>query len=198
MASDDRLIQAVQRATQKLASSGNFNVLMQDVLAICVEAVGASGGTIYLHDAPASRLRFQHVLPAEIVDKLPTKDMPDDFGMAGTAFQTHQAVRRSFPEKPKEEWNSFEQATGVPVRSMVAAPLMIETENPIGVVQLINKTQGEFTDSDLAVLDIVSSVSTMAYHNFRLTEESARASTLLGMARSATTSAISPPPSTPT
>jgi signal transduction histidine kinase len=66
---------------------------------------------------------------------------------------------------------------------MVAAPLMIETENPIGVVQLINKTQGEFTDSDLAVLDIVSSVSTMAYHNFRLTEESARASTLLGMGK---------------
>lgn len=183
MASEDRLIEAVQRATQRLASAGNFDVLMQDVLAICVEAVRASGGTIYLHDAPAARLRFQHVLPADVADKLPTKDMPDDFGMAGTAFQTRQAVRRSFSEKPKEEWNSFEQATGVPVRSMVAAPLMIESENPIGVVQLINKADGEFTDSDLAVLDIVSSVSTMAYLNFRLTEESARASTLLGMGK---------------
>jgi signal transduction histidine kinase len=183
MATDDRLIQAVQRATRKLASSGNFNVLMRDVLAICVEAVGASGGTIYLHDAPSNRLRFQHVVPEDVADKLPTKDMPDDFGMAGEAFQSRQTVRRDFPDKPKEAWNSFEQATGVLVRNMVAAPLMIEDETPIGVVQLINKIEGDFADSDCAVLDIVSSVSTMAYLNFRLTEESTRASTLLGMGK---------------
>lgn len=183
MATDDRLIQAVQRATRKLASAGNFNVLMRDVLAICVEAVGASGGTIYLHDAPAKRLSFQHVLPEAIVDKLPTKDMPDDFGMAGQAFQTRQTIRKTFPEKPRPEWSSFEQATGVAVRSMVATPLLIEDEAPIGVVQLINKVGGEFTDPDCAVLDIVSSVSTMAYLNYRLTDESTRASTLLGMGK---------------
>jgi signal transduction histidine kinase len=183
MASEDRLIQAVQRATHKLASTGNFNVLMREVLGICVEAVGASGGTIYLHDAAAERLSFQHVIPEDVVDKLPTKDIPHDFGMAGTAFQSMQTVRRDFPDKPKEDWNSFEKATGVLVRSMVATPLMLEGQTPIGVVQLINKTDGTFTDSDCAVLDIVSSVSTMAYLNFRLTEESSRASTLLGMGK---------------
>ncbi|PMU87238.1 hypothetical protein, partial [Pseudomonas sp. GP01-A4] len=61
MQKDDRLIRAVQLATRKLASSGNYNLLMKDVLAICVEAVGASGGTIYLHDPASKRLRFQHV-----------------------------------------------------------------------------------------------------------------------------------------
>src|ERR1700722_16797982 len=66
---------------------------------------------------------------------------------------------------------------------MIATPLMIEDEAPIGVVQLINKKEGEFSSSDKAVLDIVSSVSTMAYMNYRLTEESARASTLLGMGK---------------
>lgn len=183
MASDERLIQAVQRATRKLASSGNFNVLMYDVLAICVEAVGASGGSIYLHDAAAERLQFQHVLPEDVADRLPSKDIPDDFGMAGEAFQKRQTVSREFPEKPDSDWNAFEKATGVAVRSMIATPLMIEDEAPIGVVQLINKKEGDFSSSDNAVLDIVSSVSTMAYLNFRLTEESARASTLLGMGK---------------
>ncbi|MBI3721714.1 MAG: hypothetical protein HY248_04100, partial [Fimbriimonas ginsengisoli] len=63
METSERLIQAVQRATRKLASSGNFDLLLRDVLAICVDAVGASGGTIYLHEPEGKRLRFQHVLP---------------------------------------------------------------------------------------------------------------------------------------
>jgi signal transduction histidine kinase len=183
MSTDARLILAVQRATRKLSSTGNFNLLMQDVLAICVEAVGASGGTIYLHDPAASRLRFQHVLPEGVRDKLPMLDMADDYGMAGSAFQNRATVLRTFPEKPPSEWTDFEKSTGVQLRTMIATPLMIEGEPPIGVVQLINKVDGIFTESDAYVLDIVSSVSTMAYLNFQLTEESTRASTLLGMGK---------------
>jgi len=183
MASDERLIQAVQLAAKKLSSAGNFNLLMRDVLEICVEAVGASGGTIYLHDPAAKRLRFQHVLPASSATNLAVKDIPDDYGMAGSAFQTRLTDIKEFPEKLRSEWSEFEILTDVQVRNMVAAPLMIEDEEPIGVVQLINKVDGGFTSSDSAVLEIVSSVATMAYLNYRLKEESTRASTLLGMGK---------------
>lgn len=183
MTTHEQLIRAVQMATRKLASSGHFNLLMKDVLVICVEAVGASGGTIYLHDPAGHRLKFQHVLPEDIKDKLPVRDIPDDFGMAGEAFQSRATVCKAFPKKPESEWNAFEKATGIPVESMVATPLMMEDEMPIGVVQLLNKVDGVFDETDCAVLDTVSAVSTMAYHNYRLTEESSRASTLLGMGK---------------
>ncbi|HSI72646.1 MAG TPA: ATP-binding protein [Fimbriimonas sp.] len=183
MDTQDQLIRAVQVATRKLASSGNFDLLMKDVLAICVEAVGATGGTIYLHDGASHRLRFQHVLPEEIRPKLPSLDIADDFGAAGQAFQTRKTVCRDFPAKPDSERNPFEKATGVTVRSMVATPLMMEDEEPIGVVQLLNKNDGVFSDTDCAVLDTVAAVATMAYLNYRLTEESTRASTLLGMGK---------------
>lgn len=183
MDTNQRLIQAVQVAAQKLASTGNFNLLMKEVLAICVEAVGASGGTIYLHDPSSHRLRFQHVLPEDVADRLPSRDIADDFGMAGRAFSSRQVLVREFADKPKSEWNAFEIATGVFVHSMVAAPLMVEGEQPIGVVQLINKCEGTFNETDCAVLDIVSSVSTLAYMNYRLTDEVARASSLLGMGK---------------
>jgi signal transduction histidine kinase len=183
MARNDQLIRAVQVATRKLASSGNFDLLMRDVLAICVEAVGASGGTIYLHDGPTHRLRFQHVLPIDIRDKLPMRDIADDFGMAGEAFQERRTICKDFPEKPDSERNPFEKATGVTVLSMVATPLMMEDETPIGVVQLLNKTTGCFNSTDCAVLDTIAAVATLAFHNYRLSEESARASTLLGMGK---------------
>lgn len=181
MASHEQLIRAVQLATRKLASSGNPDVLLKDVLAICVEAVGASGGTIYLHEPSTKRLRFQHVLPEEVADKLPVKDMADDYGMAGEAFRTKTTQIRDFEPKPTR--SAFEEATGVVVRSMIAVPLSMEEEEPIGVVQLLNKKTGSFDETDSAVLDIVAAVSTMAILNWRLTEEATRASTLLGMGK---------------
>ncbi len=90
---------------------------------------------------------------------------------------------RAFDPKPESEWNPFEKATGVPVLSMIATPLMMEDETPIGVVQLLNKSDGTFNETDADVLEIIAAVATMAYMNYRLTEESARASTLLGMGR---------------
>jgi signal transduction histidine kinase len=111
------------------------------------------------------------------------KDIADDFGMAGAAFQQRKTMLREVPERPESELNPFEIATGIIVRSMVATPLVMEKEDPIGVVQLLNKSGGPFTETDGAVLDTIASVATMAYHNFRLSEESARASTLLGMGK---------------
>jgi signal transduction histidine kinase len=180
---NERLIQAVQRATRKLVSSGNFDLLMKDVLAICVEAVGASGGTIYVHDAETKRLRFQHVLPESVNRRLPANDIPEDYGMAGEAFTTHQTICREFPPKPANERTEFEISTGVTVHSMVATPLTMENETPIGVVQLLNKREGVFTLTDCAVLDTIAAVATMAFMNYRLTEESVRASSLLGMGK---------------
>jgi signal transduction histidine kinase len=183
MGTNEQLIRAVQVATRKLASSGKFDQLLSDVLSICVEAVGASGGTIYIHDSDRQVLGFRHVLPTEVAKKLPSLDIPDDYGLAGLAFQTRQTVTKEFPPKPESEANDFEKATGVIVRSMAATPLAMEGETPIGVVQLINKHAGPFSAEDCMVLETIAAVSTMAYLNFQLTEEVARASSLLGMGK---------------
>ena len=179
----DRLIRAVQTAAHKLSGAEPFEGIMREVLAICVDAVEASGGTLYVHDDAARRLRFRQILPQGLEDRLPMHDIADDYGMAGEAFQTRQVVCREVPEREESKWNEFERALGVPVRSMVAVPLTIEGEKPMGVVQLINKAGGGFSENDCAVLDTVASVATMAYRNARLSEEMARASSLLGMGK---------------
>ncbi|MBS1700454.1 MAG: GAF domain-containing sensor histidine kinase [Armatimonadetes bacterium] len=178
-----RLIRAVQLATHTLAGHGEFDSLLKRVLRISVNAVGAEGGTIYLHDPATKRLIFQHVEPPDVEPRLPMRDIADDFGMAGEAFQKKRTVLRDMPPRTESDLNPFEIATGIVVRNMVATPLMMEQEDPIGVVQLLNKSEGPFNETDGAVLDTIASVATMAYLNYRLSEESARASTLLGMGK---------------
>lgn len=183
MRTENRLLPAVQLAARRLASTGHIDSVLRDVLGICVEAVGASGGTIYLHDPRNKRLVFRYVLPEEVRDKLPFEDIPEDYGVAGKVFQSRETVITDFPEPPDHQRNTIESATGVHVRTMITAPLAMENEEPIGVVQLINKLDGKFSEADVAVLEIVAAVSTMAYQNFKLTDEMTRASTLLGMGK---------------
>jgi signal transduction histidine kinase len=184
MVSDDRLLGAVQLATRKLASgSAGFDDLLKEVLGICVEAVGSYGGTIYLHDPVRRTLVFQHVLPSELRDTLAMRDIPDDYGVAGRVFQTREAVMSEFAEGGDPSRREIDAKVGVTARNMLTVPLMVEGEQPIGVVQLVNKIQGPFTKSDIAVLDTVSAVSTLAYLNYRLMAEQARASQLLGMGK---------------
>jgi len=183
MDSNEQLIQAVHLATRKLASTGDFDTLLREVLVIAVEAVGATGGTIYVHDPVKKRLVFRHVIPEDVANKLPFLEIPDDAGVAGQVFQTRKTQVSQFSESNERTRREVEKATGVVTRTMVTVPLMLEDEEPIGVVQLINKKQGLFSESDVAVLDTVAAVSTMAYMNSRLIEESSRASTMLGMGK---------------
>lgn len=183
MDTNEQLIRAVHLATRKLVSTGDFDQLLREVLGIAVEAVGAAGGTIYLHDPANRRLVFHHVIPDDVASKLPFKDMPDDAGVAGQVFQTRKTQISEFTESNEQTRRQVETATGVITRTMITVPLMMEHEPPIGVVQLINKKSGSFNETDMAVLDTVAAVSTMAALNARLVEEASRASTLLGMGK---------------
>ncbi|MBV6456902.1 MAG: hypothetical protein HONBIEJF_00006 [Fimbriimonadaceae bacterium] len=182
MPSNEELLAAVHRATRKLASIGDFDEVLRDVLAICVEAADATGGTIYLHDKANKLLRFHHVLPEELVDRLKGFVLPDDFGVVGRVYQTRQADISDFdPNDPKRQ--EIDAKIGVRVRNMITVPLMFENEEPIGVVQLLNKRNGVFSEHDRQVLDTVSAVSTLAYLNSQLLEEQTRSSQLLGMGK---------------
>lgn len=183
MSTNEQLIRAVQFATRRLTSADNFDALLRDVLEISVKAVEAEGGTIYLHDPSTNRLRFHHVLPAEAAKRMPFSEIADDFGVAGKAFQQRRTIISNPQFIHSNSHPEIEAATGIKIRSMLTVPLMMEDERPIGVVQIINKIEGEFTANDVSVMDTLAAVSTMAFLNSRLLEDQARASSLLGMGR---------------
>ena len=185
MKKDSRLLDAVHLATRKLATLEDTEIVLRDVLEICISAVGAEGGTIYLHDPATQTLTFRHVLPQEVADKLERMDIPDDYGVAGQVFRSGAAQRSVFQDGPDEAQQEIQDRSGVVVRTMITVPLQIADMPPIGVVQLVNKLDGEFNDSDEMVLDTVSDVSTLAVMHSRLLEHGAQIASLQGMGRAA-------------
>lgn len=176
-----RLIEAVYRSTHQLAATTSVEETLHEVLHLCVEAVDAAGGTIYIHDPVSKRLRFRHVLPEEVAEKLPLRDIPDDFGIAGAVFQSRKAIIG--PAAASEDRAAIEQATGLVVEEALTAPLMVEGMEPLGVVQLLNRRDADFDESDLQVIETVSAVSALAYINSLLAEQASRMASLEAMGK---------------
>lgn len=177
-----RLVSAIHLATQKLATTTSVEETLREVLQICINASGAYGGTLYIHDPIRKTLNFRHVIPESVREKLPAS-IPEDYGAAGEAFRTQRAIVTSREAIEKKHLTPFEEATQVVVRNMISAPLMLSRQTPIGVVQLINKQDAEFDQNDLEVIEIVCSISAMAYTNSILMEQASRAASLLGMGK---------------
>ena len=185
MDQSSRLLDAVHLATRKLASLDDLDVVLQEVLGICVEAVGASGGTIYIHDPSTRTLQFRYVLPKEVAEEIEMWEIADDFGVAGRVFQTGKPEISNYPKGGHRDHVQIREKTGVPVETMLTLPLQIADLQPVGVVQLVNKESGSFTEQDAMVLDTVSDVSTLAIMYGRLMEQSSQVASLQGMGRAA-------------
>jgi signal transduction histidine kinase len=180
-----RLLAAVHTATRKLSRVGEIDAVMRDVLEICGEAVGAEGGTIYIHDPATRTLRFRHVLPEAVAARIEMLDIPDDFGVAGRVFRTGRAEVSEFTRRERSRPTDIERKAGILVRTMITVPLAISGMPPIGVVQLINKRNGNFNEADEAVLDTIGDVAALAVTNARLLEQQTQVAALEGMGRAA-------------
>lgn len=185
MAELARLLDAVHMATQKLASTADTKIVLREVLRICVEAVGASGGSIYIHEPSTKTLKFLHVLPEEIERKLERLDIPDDYGVAGEVFRTGKSMINEYGTEGDPHRRAIVRRTGLTVNNMITVPLQISGLTPIGVVQLVNKANGPFDETDEAVLDTISDVATLAISNSRMLERSTKVAALEGMGRAA-------------
>ncbi len=185
VAETSRLLEAVHLATRKLASTADLRLVLRDVLEICVQAVGAEGGTIYIHEPNTNRLRFAYVYPEVVAERLERLDIPDDYGVAGEAFQGRKTLISSFPQDGQPGRLRIREKTGIAVRNMITMPLAIADMDPIGIVQVVNKRNGNFNETDEVVLDTVSDVSTLAILNSRLLRQQTRVASLEGMGRAA-------------
>ena len=174
----ETLTTAVHLAVRKLSASTSLQETLREVLQLCVDAADAEAGSIYIHDPASRKLEFRHVVPDTHVQNLPN-DIDDDFGIAGRVFQTCQAQITT--TEGDEARVKIEEGTGVVVRNMLTVPLCVPGGDPIGVVQLINRRNGSFSDEDLEVIESVGAVSAMATANSILVEHVGRTASLMGM-----------------
>jgi len=116
-------------------------------------------------------------------DELVGRSLPVDQGIVGEVYSTGQPYRMATPENDPIFCKYFDLSTEFETRGAVAVPIRIE-RTVCGVLELLNRKEGEYSDQDVKLLEIFGSYTSVFLENLldaRRAGEMARRDDLSGL-----------------
>jgi len=146
---------------------------LRELLAVMMERVrevlNVESCSVMLIDEPTRTLRWEVAL-GEGAGKLQTLSVPIGQGVSGRVAQTGEVIRiEDAHNDPRWEGQRYDQETGFTTRSILCVPIRTR-ERVVGVVQVLNRRGGPFTDEDQQLLEALASMGAVAIENARLYE----------------------------
>ena len=167
----NRQISAVHKICGELSTTLDLDERLEQILTVSMDAVEALAGSILLYRAGDDKLVFRHVVgpnSARLIDFA----MKSSDGIAGAVFQAGEGRITNDPRRQEaHRADVSKEKTGFTTERMVTVPLKYQEGRPVGVIQVVNKLNGEFDESDLEVLEIVGSIAATAIQNAQLHRE---------------------------
>lgn len=180
----NRNLQLVNEVSQLVSSSLDVEQVPYLLLDRTARLVGAECGSLALLSQDRDGVIFQVAYDGQGQELKGLKDflMPLGRGIVGVVAQTGQPIIandvRSHPA-----WSPLpDQLTGFTTQKLVAVPLVSEGEI-LGVMELLNKKEGDFNLEDVQLLSLVASAAASAIQNGRQYESLKQANQALRTAQ---------------
>ena len=135
----------------------------QFVLEQLVKSLRAQAGTFFLAESKMANLVpvASVGVPIEKLKGLPFKY---GLGVCGTVAETCESLILNDVNQDKRFNSLYDQSTGFVTKSILCAPLQIR-EECLGVIELINQTDGKFSPEDLVLLNMLGKHMAVALDN---------------------------------
>jgi signal transduction histidine kinase len=153
-----------------LASTLDLDELLRRIVVAAAEITDAEAGSILLYDSTARQLYFQ---VATNIDQPTMRGLivPLDGSIAGWIVTNRKTVRIDNAHKDPRFFPEVEQTTGYPTQSLMGVPL-ITKDKVVGVLEVLNKSSGQFTDENENLLLVLAAQAAVAIENARLFQQS--------------------------
>jgi len=165
----ERELEAARLICQALSQHVNVDELVENALRIALEVVNAEAGSVLLADEKAQQLVFRYVI-GEKAEQLRGTAIPWDKGVAGAVFQSGEPAIIGDVARDTRHFSAIDNSTGFKTLDMITIPLKRWEGDPIGVLQVLNKREGQLNKDDIAILTIVSALAAQAIEQARLFE----------------------------
>lgn len=178
-----RRLAALIEASLALSSSPDLPTLLRRILDLATEHIGAERGALFRLTPDGEELVasiFHGTEMAQIV-------VPAGQGVAGSVADTGQSVHLADAYSDARFDRTVDERTGFRTRSLLAVPLRLRSGEILGVLEVLNKREGEFDDDDQAFLEAFGAQAAVALENARLIEERIRSERLAAVGTWATT-----------
>ncbi len=172
MSEDSQRLQDYRRLIEiarDLASTLDLDTLLKRIVHAAADLTGAEAASILLYDESARRLHFQ---VATNMDEPTMRGLlvPMD-SIAGWIVLNRKPVCVANVHQDPRYFGLIEETTGFATRSLMGAPL-IAKDRVIGVLEVLNKRDGEFHEADEDLLTVLCAQAAVAIENARLFQQS--------------------------
>jgi signal transduction histidine kinase len=148
-----------------LNSTLDLDELLRQITETATELLECEASSILLYDEKNPRLYFAAATgsdPAELA-KIP---VPIEGSLAGTIFRTNQPMILNNVEQDPRHYTLVSDKVKFKTRTLLGVPMPIK-DRTMGVLEAINKRDGEFTDRDVAILSVTAAHAAIAINNAR-------------------------------
>ena len=166
-------METVYRVSQALFCYTELEEIVEVALRSALEEVNAEAGSILLADPESKQLVFLVSIGEKPVPR--GTAIPWDQGIAGQVFQTGKPVSTSHVKEGGIHYSAVDQLTGFTTRDMISLPLRRWKDEPIGVLNVLNKRNGVLNENDLTLLTIISAFAALAIRQAQHFEDAKKA-----------------------
>lgn len=156
--------------SRDLASTLDLDTLLDDIVRASADITHAEAASILLYDDTSRQLYFQ---VATNIDEPTMRGLvvPLEKSIAGWIVTNRKSVRIDDAHKDLRFFSDVEQTVGYTTKSLLGIPLITKNK-VVGVLEVINKKRGRFTDPDESMLTVLGAQAAVAIENARLFQQS--------------------------
>ena len=174
-------LQLLVELSVTLNSTLDLDTLLQLITGTATQLLNCEAASILLYDEKQERLYFAAATgsdPRQLA-KIP---VPLDSSLAGTIFRTNEPIILNNVAQDPRHFTGVSDQTQLRVRSLVGVPMLMK-DRVIGVLEGINKHEGDFGEQDESILSVTASHAATAIHNARLFRDAERRANYLEAVR---------------
>lgn len=149
--------------SQAMNSTLQLNPLLDTIMEAATELTGSEGASILLVDNNTGDLHFT-AATGEVSSELLGKVVPLDQSIAGAIISENRAMIVDDVHNEPRHYVSLDEAMAFQTRSLLGVPMRIH-DRLIGVLEVVNKLEGEFQPEDMRSITILAAQAAIAIHN---------------------------------
>jgi len=153
-----------------LASTLDLNTLLDRIVHVAADLCDSEQASILLYDPMKNELFFE---AATNIDQPQMRGftVPVNSSLAGWIVINRKPLNLADAQKDERLFKQIGQITNVSTESLLGVPL-IDKDKLVGVLEAINKRNGEFSDDDQIILSALGAQAAVAIQNARLFQQS--------------------------
>lgn len=164
------LIQNIAKEFYEGISNTN---LFDKILKLSVQFTNSDRATLYLDKQfeDSNQLKY---LKSYLAIGIKNQSIQIDIsrGIAGQVFKTKTSYMTNAAASDPNFNSEVDQKTGYKTQSVLAVPLYWKNQQVIGVLQVLNKKNGEYSPFDQQALEFISILTAMAIDNYEIQQKS--------------------------